>query len=102
MPNRIIIIYGIIQAIRKHIAALQALSGADEDIRADEPSEFRAVITCVQIVQSRFVIVVVPTVAEGILCAHGVAAGVGHRAVAPGVVAVPRPDMPRGPAWSVL
>ena len=57
-------------------------------IRADKPPEFRAIVSAVEIVQPGLGIVVVPPVAEGILVAHGVAGGVGDRAVAPGVVAV--------------
>ena len=58
-------------------------------IRADKPSELRAIVPAIQIVKPRFGIVVIAPIAEGILFAHGVAAGVGDGALAPGVVAVP-------------
>ena len=63
-------------------------------ICADKPTPLGAVIPGVQIVEPRLVVVVVPTVAERVLRAHAVIGGVGHRAVAPGVVAVRRHDLP--------
>ena len=65
-------------------------------IRADKPPELRVIIAAVEIVQPRLGVVIVPTVAEGILIAHGVAGGVGDSAFAPGVVAVLSHDLPRG------
>ena len=62
-------------------------------IRADKPPELRVIIPAVQIVQASFGIVIVTSVAERILIAHGVAGGVGDSAVAPGVVAVGGNDL---------
>ena len=64
-------------------------------IRADESPKLWAVVPAIEIIQPRFGIVIIPPVAEGILVAHGVAGGVGDRAVAPGVVAVLSHDLPR-------
>ena len=65
-------------------------------IRADKPPKLRAIVPAVQIVQASFGIVIVASVAEGILVAHGVAGGVGDRAFAPGVVAVGGNDLAGG------
>ena len=67
-------------------------------IRTDEAAKFRVIIPAVEIVQPRLGIVVVPSVAEGVFVAHGVAGGVGDSAVAPGVVAVGGHDLPRSGA----
>lgn len=63
-------------------------------IRADKPPELRVIIAAVEVVQASFGIVVIPSVAEGIFVAHGVAGGVGDSAFAPGVVAVLSHDLP--------
>ena len=65
-------------------------------IRTNKPPELRVIIPAVEIVQPGFCVVIVASVAEGILVAHGVAGGVGDGAVAPGVVAVLSHDLPRG------
>ena len=52
------------------------------------PPELRVIIAAIEVVESRFGIVIVPPVAEGVFVAHGVAGGVGDGAFAPGVVAV--------------
>ena len=57
-------------------------------IRANKPPELRVIIPAVEIVQPGFCVVIVASVAEGILVAHGVAGGVGYGAFAPGIVAV--------------
>ena len=64
-------------------------------IRADESPKLWAVVPAIEIIQPRFGIVVVTPVAEWILFAHGVAAGVGYGAFAPGVVAVPGDHLAR-------
>ena len=60
----------------------------DKAIRADKPPKLRAIVPAIEVVQPRFGIVIIPPVAEGILFAHGIAAGVGDGALAPGIVAV--------------
>ena len=57
-------------------------------LRANPPSKLRAIVPAIEVVKPRFGVVVIAPVAEGILFAHGVAAGVGDSAFAPGVVAV--------------
>ena len=57
-------------------------------IRANKPPKLRAIVPTVEVIQPCFGIVVIAPVAEGILFAHGVAAGVGDGTLAPGVVAV--------------
>ena len=57
-------------------------------IRADEPSKLRAIVPAIEVVKPRLGVVVVAPVAEGVFVAHGIAAGVGNSALAPGVVAV--------------
>ena len=65
-------------------------------VNIDKPSKLRAIVSAVEIIQPGLGVVVVASVAEGILVAHGVAGGVGDGAVAPGVVAVLSHDLPRG------
>jgi len=65
-------------------------------IRADKPPELRAIVPTIQIVKPCLGIVVVAPIAEWILFAHGVAAGVGDSALAPSVVAVPGDHLARG------
>ena len=65
-------------------------------IHTNKSPELRVIIPAVEIVQPRLGIVIVPSVAERILIAHGVASSVGDGAVAPGVVAVGGNDLPRG------
>ena len=57
-------------------------------IRADKPPELRAIVPAVEVIQPGLGVVIIPPVAEGILFAHGVAAGIGDGALAPGIVAV--------------
>ena len=61
----------------------------NKTIHADKPPKLRAIIAAIQVIQAGFGIIIIPPVAEGILFAHGVAAGVGDGALTPGVVAVP-------------
>ena len=65
-------------------------------IRTDEPSKLRTIVPAVEVVQPRFGVVIIPPVAEWILFAHGVAAGVGDGTLAPGVVAVLGDHLARG------
>ena len=65
-------------------------------IRTNKPPELRVIIPAVEIVQPGFCVVIVASVAEGILVAHGVAGGVSDGAFAPGVVGVFRNHLPRG------
>ena len=65
-------------------------------IHTNKSPELRVIIAAVEIIKARFGVVIVASVAEGILVAYGVAGGVGDGAVAPGVVAVLSHDLPRG------
>ena len=67
-------------------------------VNIDKPSKLRAIVSAVEIIQPGLGVVVVASVAEGILVAHGVAGGVGDGAVAPGVVAVGGNDLAGGGA----
>ena len=79
----------IVEAIGKQIISIHGFSRIRNSvIRADESPELRVIVAAVQIVQPRLGVVIVPPVAEWILFAHGIAAGVGDCALAPGVVAV--------------
>ena len=79
----------IVEAIGKQIISIHGFSRIRNSvIRANKPPELRVIIPAVEIVQPRFGVVIVPPVAERILIAHGVAAGVGDGAFAPSVVAV--------------
>ena len=89
-------INGVIPAIGKHIAAGNALSCGNKSVRADKPPELRVIISAVEIIKPGLGVVIIPSVAEGVFVAHGVAGGVGDGAVAPGVVAVLGHDLPRG------
>ena len=91
----IAVVNGIVVAVCKQILR-SGTAVVDKAVRADEPPKFRAIIPAVQIVQASFGIVIVASVAEGILVAHGVAGSVGDRAFAPGVVGVFRNHLPRG------
>ena len=66
MSIRVIIIYRIIETIGEHIGAQHALSRAGVDIRVNKASGFGVVIAGIEIVESRFVIVVVATIPERI------------------------------------
>ena len=92
LPNHavwVMPINGVIPAIGKHIAAGNALSCGNKSVRANKPPELRAIVPTVEVIQPRLGIVVVAPVAEWILFTHGVAAGIGDGALAPGIVAVP-------------
>ena len=65
-------------------------------IRANKPPKLRAIVPTVEVIQPRLGIVVIAPVAERILFAHGVAAGVGDSAFAPRVVAVGGNDLAGG------
>ena len=79
----------IVEAIGKQIISIHGFSRIRNSvIRANKPPELRAIVPAIQVIQPRLGVVVVAPVAERILFAHGVAAGVGDGALAPGVVAV--------------
>ena len=61
----------------------------NKTICADESPELRAIVPAIEVIQPRLGVVIIPPVAEWILFAHGVAAGVDDGALAPGIVAVP-------------
>ena len=86
----------IVEAIGKQIISIHGFSRIrNSTIRANKPPELRAIVPAIQIVKPRFGIVVIAPIAEGILFAHGVAAGIGNGALAPGVVAVPGDHLAR-------
>ena len=79
----------IVEAIGKQIISIHGFSRIRNSvIRADKPPELRAIVPAIQVIQPRLGVIVIAPIAEGILFAHGIAAGVGDCALAPGVVAV--------------
>ena len=58
-------------------------------IRIDEPAPLRVIVPLVQVIQAGFRVPVVPSVAEGVVCAHGLRARARNAEdVAPRVVVV--------------
>ena len=87
----------IVEAIGKQIISIHGFSRIrNSTIRADKPPELRAIVPAIQVIQPRLGVIVIAPVAEWILFAHSVAAGVGNSALAPGVVAVLSHDLSRG------
>ena len=80
----------IISAIRKHIAPEQSLPGGNESVGIEEPPRRGIVISALQIIEPRLGVVIIPSVAEGIIIRARMVAFVvvGFRTVAPGVVGV--------------
>ena len=65
------------------------MAGGDEGVGVDEAAEFGVIISALEIIESRFMVVDIATVAEGIEGAEGGSHGMGNvNAVAPGVVGV--------------
>ena len=86
----------IVEAIGKQIISIHGFSRIrNSTIRADKPSELRTIVPAVEVIKPGFGVIVIAPVAEGILIAHGIAAGVGDGALAPGVVAVPGDHLAR-------
>ena len=87
----------IVEAIGKQIISIHGFSRIRNSvIRANKPPELRVIVPAIEVVQPRFGIVVIAPVAEWILFAHGVAAGVGDGALTPGVVAIFGHHLARG------
>ena len=91
------VVNGIVVAVCKQILR-SGTAVVDKAVRADKPPEFRVIIPAVQVIKPGLGVVIIPSVAEGVLFTHGVAGGVGDGAFAPGVVAVLSHDLPRGGA----
>ena len=58
---------GVIPAIRIRVMPENALTGGKEDIGRDEPADFRVVVPALEVVEAGFLIIDIPTVAEGII-----------------------------------
>ena len=84
----IIASYRIIPAICKKIVGAYIRVNTHNCVHTNKPPELRVIIPAVQVIKPGLGVVIIPSVAEGILVAHGVAGGVGDSAFAPGVVAV--------------
>ena len=83
-------VHGIVETVGKKIVALRISTNASQfRVNIDKPPKLWAIVPAIEVVQPRFGIVVVATIAEGILFPNSVAAGVGDGTLAPGVVAVP-------------
>ena len=92
----IIASYRIISAIRKKIVGAYIRVNTHNCVHTNKSPELRVIIAAIQVIKAGFCVVIIPSVAERILIAHGVAGGVGYGALAPGVVAVLSHDLPRG------
>ena len=90
-------VHGIVETVGKKIVALRISANASQlRVNVDKPTELRVIIPAVQVIKPGLGVVIIPSVAERIFVAHGVAGGVGYGAFAPGVVAVLSHDLPRG------
>ena len=93
----------VVIAVGKHIAAQEALAGRGIVIRIDKPTDFRIVVSALQVVEAGLRIVIIPTIAEGIVIGHVCGGGgngrsgcAGHaQNLAVGVVGVLRHQGPR-------
>lgn len=75
----------IVKAIRKHIVTQQTLSGAYVYVGVDESANRGIIICAIEVIESKFGVEVVASVAKGIECCVGIGAGyvvVGDYAVA--------------------
>ena len=81
----------IVEAIRKHIVAQQALSGTYVNVGIDKPTNRRIIISAIEIIETKLGIVVIASVTEGIEIGVGIGSRdvmVGGYAVAPSIVGV--------------
>ena len=60
-------IHRIIQAIRIRVMPENALAGGEEDIGGNKPADFGVVVPALEVVEAGFLIIDIPTVAEGII-----------------------------------
>lgn len=54
----------VIVAISEHIEAYESLPGAGITVRVDKPTDFRVIITALEIVESGFGVVVIASIAQ--------------------------------------
>ena len=88
MPCGVVGHHRVIIAVRKHIVAEIALSGARVAIRIDKPPQCGVIVSGLQVIETGFGIVVIATVADGVQvcelaglgenCAVGVVSIAGH------------------------
>ena len=60
-------IHRVIQAIRIRVMPENALAGGEEDIGRDEPADYGVIVPALEVVEAGFLIIDIPTVAEGII-----------------------------------
>lgn len=60
-------IHRIIQAIRIRVMPENALAGGEEDIGGNKPADFGVIVPALEVVEAGFLIIDIPTVAEGII-----------------------------------
>ena len=96
ISHRIAHIDRVIEAVSKHVSAMNAANLPNSVIHTNKSPELRVIISAVEIIKAGFGIVIIPPVAEGVFVAHGVAGGVGDGTLAPGVVAVGGNDLAGG------
>lgn len=75
------VVNGIVVAVCKQILR-SGTAVVDKAICTNKPPELRVIIAAVEIIKARLGVVIVPSVAEGIFVAHGVAGGVGDGTLA--------------------
>ena len=64
MTGRIRIVDGVIVAVGKHVIAEQALAGGNKCVGVDEPPDLGVVITALEVIQPRLIIVDIATVSK--------------------------------------
>ena len=78
MPQAIGHVYRAVETIRKQVIALHRPTYSSYNtIRIDKPSGFRVIVSALEVVQSRFGIIDIPAVAEGVELAQRVGHGAG-------------------------
>ena len=60
----------VVIAVGEHIAAQEALSSRGILIRIDKSANFRVIVSALQVVEAGLRIVIIPTVAEGVVVGH--------------------------------
>jgi hypothetical protein len=89
------IVYGIIVAVRKHVIAQEALSGGGEGIGGIETAQAGVVIPGLEVVELKFRVIDIATVAQGGILANGIGVCAGDRQdIAPGIVSVGNNSIP--------
>ena len=85
----IFVLYRVIVAVGKHVVAYHTLTCCCVLVRGYKPANLGVIVACLQVIQACFRIVVVATIAEGVLGAYRVCGGVLElHELAPSIVGV--------------